>query len=368
MQLASTAAGSSSVWLRSVLENSPETVIILNEQGLIVSTLQSKDACGFEQTIGDGENYLEFIHAGDRTQFVGAMREVGSNPLSRARWEGRIRDAEGNYRWVDCTITAQYLDAEVPALVLYQRDIHSRRTAEAERLEALTLSNLRLEEFAYMAAHDLREPLRAISLYTQILFKNTLMNAETTQMVGFVREGTARMFALIDSLLSYARTGAHEPTQDVDLQRATAQAIQNLSTEIEGSHAHVIVGQLPTVRSNEIQIVRLFQNLLSNAIKFRSTRPIEIHVTAERVGQNLAVKITDNGLGISPEDQARIFQPFVRLANPAVRGTGLGLAVCKKIVEGIGGSLRVESAVGVGSSFIFTIKSGAEHGLPDGAA
>jgi len=214
---------------------------------------------------------------------------------------------------------------------------------------------LRLEEFAYTAAHDLREPLRAIALYTQILFKDIAMNPQTMQMVEFVRDGTTHMFSLIDSLLSYARTGAHEPTKDVDLQRAAAQAIHNLNTEIEGSKATVIVGRLPTVRSNEIQLVRLFQNLLSNAIKFRGPRPLEIHVTAERAGQVWAIRIADNGLGISPEDQSRIFEPFVRLVNPAIRGTGLGLAVCKKIVEGMGGSLRVESAAGVGSAFIFTL-------------
>ena len=362
LQLASPAPAPSSLWLRSVIENSPETVIVLDQRGLILNALWSKDAFGCQQTIGVGEKYLEFIHPGDRTPFSEAVREVGSNPLSRARWEGRIHDSDENYRWVDCTITSQYLDSEVPAIVMYQRDVHSKKTAQAERLEELTRSNLRLEEFAYTVAHDLREPLRAISLYTQILFKHTVMNAETTQMLEFVRDGTARMFTLIDSLLSYARTGAHEPAQDVDLQRAAAQAIQNLSIQIKDSHANLIVGHLPTVRSDEIQLVRLFQNLLSNAIKFRGERPLEIHVTAERAGQNWAIKIADNGLGISSGDQSRIFQPFVRLVNPAIRGTGLGLAVCKKIVEGMGGSLRVESATGVGSTFIFTLQAD----VPDG--
>jgi signal transduction histidine kinase len=343
--------------LRSVLENSPETVVVLDQQGLILNAVWSKEDFARQQNMKAGESYPAFIHPGDRAQFEDAMRALASAPLARSRWEGRIHDAGGNYRWVDSTITSQYLDSAEAALVVYQRDVHSRRTEEAERLEELTRSNLRLEEFAYTAAHDLREPLRAIALYTQILFKDIAMDAETRQMVEFVRDGTARMFTLIESLLSYARTGAYEPTQDVDLGRAAAQAIQNLSTEIAASHANVIVGHLPTLRSNEIQLVRLFQNLLSNAIKFRGARPLEINVTAEQTGQDWSVKITDNGLGISCADQSRIFEPFVRLANPAIRGTGLGLAVCKKIVEGMGGSLRVESALGLGSAFIFTLGS-----------
>ena len=330
----------------------------------MLNIIRSTDALGSYQNIRVGESYMDFIHPDDRTQFRGAMQEVGSKRLGRVQWEGRIHDSDDNYRWVDSMITSQYLESGAAALVLYERDIHSRRTADAERLEELTRSNLRLEEFAYTAAHDLREPLRSISLYTQLLFKHTEMNAETKEMAEFVRNGTARMFSLIESLLLYARTGAPEPPEAVDLQHAAAQAMQDLSTEIEGSHAKVIVGQLPTVRSNEIQVVRLFQNLLSNAIKFRSARPIEIYVTAERTGHNWAVKITDNGLGISPEDQSRIFEPFVRLANPDIRGSGLGLAVCKKIVEGMGGSLRVESAIGLGSTFIFTMGPDDDDGLP----
>jgi PAS domain S-box-containing protein len=355
VQLASTAAGPSSVWLQSVLENSPETVIVLDQHGLILNAPWAREDSACQQDIRVGESYLDFIHPSDRKQFEEALRELASTPRTRSHWEGRIHNADGNYRWVDSTITSQYLDSKDAALVVYQRDVHSRKTEEAERLEELTRSNLRLEEFAYTAAHDLREPLRAIALYTQILFTDAAMDAETRQMVEFVREGTARMFTVIDSLLSYARTGAHEPAQDVDLQRAAAQAIQNLSTEIAACHANVIVGHLPTVRSNEIQLVRLFQNLLSNAIKFRGARPLEIHVTAERAGQDWSVSVADNGLGISPEDQSRIFEPFVRLVNPAICGTGLGLAVCKKIVEGMGGTLRVESATGIGSAFIFTL-------------
>jgi signal transduction histidine kinase len=119
---------------------------------------------------------------------------------------------------------------------------------------------------------------------------------------------------------------------------------------------------LPIVRGNEIHLVRLFQNLISNAVKYRREDPVEIHVTAGRRGLDWVIRIADNGLGIAPENQARVFMPFVRLANRDVPGTGLGLAVCRKIVEGLGGDIWVESELGAGATFCFTIAA-AEPGI-----
>ena len=140
-----------------------------------------------------------------------------------------------------------------------------------------------------------------------------------------------------------------------DLQHAVAQATQNMALAIQVSGATVTVDRLPIVRSNEIHLVRLFQNLISNAVKYRREDPVEIHVTAERRGPDWVIRIEDNGLGIAPDNQARVFMPFIRLANRDVPGTGLGLAVCKKIVEGLGGTIWVESELGAGSTFCFTL-------------
>ena len=151
--------------------------------------------------------------------------------------------------------------------------------------------------------------------------------------------------------------------QSVDLQDAGAQARQNLALAIEAGGARVTVDRLPIVRGNEIHMVRLFQNLISNAVKYRREDPVEIHVTAERRGPDWVIRIADNGLGIGPEDQARVFMPFIRLANRDVPGTGLGLAVCKKIVEGLGGAIWVESQLGAGSTFCFTIAAAEEENV-----
>lgn len=190
------------------------------------------------------------------------------------------------------------------------------------------------------------------------------MDTDAKRVAKFIVDGAARMSTLVDDLLSFASTGMHEPLQCVDLQHAVAQATQNLALAIQASGAMVTVDRLPIVRSNEIHLVRLFQNLISNAVKYRGEGPVEIHVTAEQCGPGWVIRIEDNGLGIAPENQARVFMPFIRLANRDVPGTGLGLAVCKKIVEGLGGTICVESELGAGSTFCFTITAEEEGILP----
>jgi len=186
------------------------------------------------------------------------------------------------------------------------------------------------------------------------------MNPKAKQTAKFIVDGAARMSTLVDDLLFFASTGMHEPPRCVDLQQAVAQATLNLAPAIEASRAIVTVGKLPIVRSNEIHLVRLFQNLISNPLKYRAENPVEIHVTAEQRGPRWVISIGDNGIGIAPEHQTRVFMPFVRLVNRDVPGTGLGLAVCKKIVEGLGGTRWIESELGAGSAFCFTIVASEE--------
>ncbi len=233
-----------------------------------------------------------------------------------------------------------------------------------QHAEEIARCNLRLEEFAYAAAHDLREPLGAISAFTEMLVRQTVMDANAKQTAKFIVDGAARMSTLVDDLLSFASTGMHVPPRCVDLQDAVAQARQNLALDIKASGATVTVGRLPIVLSNEIHLVRLFQNLMSNALKYRGEIPLEIHVTAGQRGPDWVIRIEDNGLGIAPGHQARIFMPFIRLANRDVPGTGLGLAVCKKIVEGFGGTIWVESELGAGSTFCFTIATTVGISVP----
>jgi light-regulated signal transduction histidine kinase (bacteriophytochrome) len=187
------------------------------------------------------------------------------------------------------------------------------------------------------------------------------MDADASRLAKYIVEGAARMSCLVDDLLSFATTGMHEPPQGVDLEGAVAQAIQNLTVAVRESGATVTIGRLPAVRGNQIHLVRLFQNLIDNAVKYRREDPIHIHVTAERRGPDWVIGIKDNGLGIAPEYQESVFLPFKRLANRNVPGTGLSLAVCKRIIEEFGGTIWVESELGVGSTFCFTIPDATDR-------
>jgi len=305
-----------------------------------------------------GRNCLEFIHPEDRDHSRRALRDALTNRPGPCQWDARVRCKDGHYSWIESTASNFLLEPEVQAIVIHQRNIDARKAVEAERLqqsEQLAKSNLRLEEFAYTAAHDLREPLRTIAVYTEILVRQIKPDTKSTQTAKFIIDGATRMSALVDDLLSFASTGVHEPPRWVDLQHAVAEATLNLQPVIEASGAIVTVEKLPIVRSNEIHLVRLFQNLISNAVKYRGENPATIHISAEQQGSEWVISIVDNGIGIAPEHQARVFMPFVRLADRNIPGTGLGLAACKNIVESLGGTIWVKSEPGAGSTFCFTL-------------
>jgi len=344
---------------RSLIENSPDAISLIDTQGeILYGSPSTTKLFGYLPEELVGRNYLELIHPEDRDHSSRALEEVLYKPPGPLQWDARVRHKDGNYCWVESTVSNLLFESEVQAMVVHQRDINARRTAEVvsrRHAEELVRSNVRLEEFAYTAAHDLREPLRAISSYVDILVQKTQMDPNTRQMAKFIVDGAARMSTLIDDLLSFASTGVQEPPQRVDLQHAVAQATQNLAQAIKVSGALVTVDRLPVVRGHEIHLVRLFQNLISNAVKYRGEEPVEIQVTAEQRGPDWVLRVKDNGLGIAPEDRVRVFMPFIRLAKRNVPGTGLGLAVCKKLVEGWGGSIWLESELGAGSTFCFTI-------------
>jgi PAS domain S-box-containing protein len=344
---------------RSLVENSPDAISLIDSQGeILYGSASTTKIFGYHPEELLGRNCLELIHPEDRDHSGRALQDVLAKPPGPCQWDARVRRKDGTYSWVESTVSNLLFEREVQAIVIHQRNIDARKATEAERrhhADQLAQSNLRLEEFAYTAAHDLREPLRAISVYTEMLIQETQMDTKAKQKAKFIVDGAARMSALVDDLLSFASTGMHEAPRCVDLQHAVAQATLNLTPAIEASGAIVTVARLPIVRSNEIHLVRLFQNLISNALKYRGESPVQIHVTAEQRGPGWVISIGDNGIGIAPEHQTRVFMPFVRLANRDVPGTGLGLAVCKKIVNGLGGTIWVESELGAGSTFSFTI-------------
>ncbi len=241
-------------------------------------------------------------------------------------------------------------------------DITERRRAEEalrERSEALERSNKELEQFAYIASHDLQEPLRMVSSYTQLLerrYKDQL-DADAHDFIHFAVDGANRMQRLINDLLAYSRVGTRgKPFEKTYGEVVIDQALDNLRTAIEGSGAVITHDPLPTVMADEAQLLQLFQNLIGNAIKFRGDQLPQVHVGVERRGGEWQFSVHDNGIGIDPQYYERIFVIFQRLhSKEEYPGTGIGLAVCKKIVERHGGTIWVESQPGEGSTFYFTI-------------
>lgn len=254
----------------------------------------------------------------------------------------------------------------------------ARDITELKRRDAdLKRSNAELEQFAYVASHDLQEPLRMVASYTQLLAKRYKgkLDADADEFIAYAIDGATRMQALISDLLAYARVGTRgKSPRPTDCQAVLDQALRNLQARIEDQDAVVTHDPLPTVMGDETQLIQLFQNLISNAIKFRGDGPPRIHISAQNSSeirnlegnkpntQDLTPKtewvfsVRDNGIGIDPQYADRIFVIFQRLhSKTEYPGTGIGLAICKRIVERHGGRIWVESQPGAGTVFSFTL-------------
>lgn len=234
-----------------------------------------------------------------------------------------------------------------------------RTMAELER------SNAELEQFAYIISHDLQEPLRMVASYTQLLekrYKGSL-DADADEFIAYAVDGARRMQNMIQSLLSYSRVGTRgKPFEPTECESVFKQALANLKVTIDESGAGVTHDPLPRVMADETQLIQLFQNLLANAIKFRGEEQPRIHVSAKEDSNECLFSVSDNGIGINPGYFDRIFVIFQRLhGREEYPGTGIGLSVCKRIVERHGGRIWVESQPGEGSTFHFTIPRGGEE-------
>jgi len=253
-------------------------------------------------------------------------------------------------------------------------EVMERKRAEAvlgQRSQELARSNAELEQMAYVASHDLQEPLRMVASYMELLEQRYADRLDTNahEFIGFAVEGAKRMKALIQDLLAYSRVGTHvKPFQPIDCTAAAEMAISSVRLAITESRAHVRCDPLPTVMGDAVQMTQLFQNLIDNAIKFQREHSPEIYIHAELEDGFWRLSVQDNGIGIGPEYFERIFVMFQRLhSRSRYSGTGIGLALCKKIVEHHGGRIWVESLPGRGSTFIFTLPQNADassHNAP----
>lgn len=269
----------------------------------------------------------------------------------------------GHVEWLQWEVRPWHHDDDtVGGMLIFVQLVTKRKQLELElqeQKEELKRSNLDLEHFAYAASHDLQEPLRAISGCAQALQESAKERLEEfdNELIEHVVDGATRMRTLILDLLEYARVESHGKNHEtVNLQSVVDAGVADLSVSLEESDGTISCGPLPYVEGDRAQLTRLLQNLLSNALKYRGEKPPEIVISAERRGDFWEIAVEDNGIGMSPDYFEKIFVIFQRLHTRGdYPGTGIGLALCKKIVERHGGEIWVESTPDVGSKFFFTL-------------
>jgi PAS domain S-box-containing protein len=306
----------------------------------------------------------EVSHPDDRDVTDAERARIRKGEIESARFEKRyIRGDDGAVIWADIAIALVRDVFGVPQYeVAIFDDITDRKQAEAALQEAhedLKRSNAELEQFAYVASHDLQEPLRMVASYTQLLGRRyeSKLDHDAREFMAYIVDGASRMKQLIEDLLAYSRVGIKGANfKTVSADAALRRALFNLRAAIEEAGAVVTNDPMPTLPADEVQLGQLLQNLIGNALKFRSASVPRIHIKTTELDHEWKFEVRDNGIGIEPQYYERIFMVFQRLHNKGeYPGTGIGLAICKKVVERHGGRIWVESRPGEGSSFFFTL-------------
>ena len=348
-------------YARNLLETSLDALVTISAEGKItdVNTATEKiTGTSRERLIGsDFADYFtepEMARAGYLKVFE--QGQVMDYPLAIRHTSGAITEVLYN--------ASVYRNEQGKVLGVFAaaRDITARKRAEDKLLGVLAeleRSNNDLEQFASIASHDLQEPLRMVASYTQLLAERYegQLDEKAKKYITYAVDGAVRMQRLVNDLLTYSRISTRgNPIEITDSHSILGEAIRNLAATIEESKAIVTNDELPMVRADVSQFVQLFQNLLANAIKFRGENFPHVHVSALDEGREWVFSVRDNGIGIDRQYADRIFVIFQRLhTRQEYPGTGIGLAVCKRIVERHGGKIWFESEPGKGSTFFFTV-------------
>jgi PAS domain S-box-containing protein len=347
-------------WRNKYFSFSHDLLCVANPEGFFLKVNPAfKKVLGYDIQDLLARPFLDFVHPDDKTATLEAIKHIEAEH-SLEHFRNRYRCKNGDYRWLEWNSIAPRLQEGL--IYAAARDVTEMVEYDEERQRLsieLKRSNADLEQFAYVASHDLQEPLRAVAGCVQVIqkrYKGTL-DPNADELIGHTVDGVDRMQTLINDLLDFSRVSRkRDKPVTTDLSLALDRALKNLEMSLAESGAVVTCDPLPTILADQGQIVRVFQNLIGNALKFCGAAKPLIHVSASSEEAMWKVSVRDNGIGIKSEYQERIFVLFQRLHTRAeYPGTGIGLAICKRIVERHGGQISVESEPGKGSTFYFTL-------------
>lgn len=362
-----------------LFDSAPDAQLIVDAEGTITLVNDMAETMfGYPRSELIGAKVEILIPQAARTRHVSHRESYNQHP--NARPMGLLTDLsairrDGKTVPVEISLSPAHIDQQL-SIIVSIRDVTERKQRERllkRQAEDLARSNKELERFGYIASHDLQEPLRMVSSYVQLLsrrYKGKL-DDDADEFINYAVDGANRMQSLINDLLDYSRVGHSKLNYRlIEVEDTLRTALTNLQPSIEESHAIIEYSHLPKLNGLAIELTQLFQNLISNAIKYRSDRPLKVYVSCSDEGDNWRFSVADNGIGIEPKHHEKIFEVFRRLhAKDDYPGTGIGLAVCKKIAELHEGKIWVESAPGMGSVFYFTISKQlgeVVNGISDG--
>jgi PAS domain S-box-containing protein len=348
---------------RSLVESLEEGVLMVDEQGRLVTANPSA-----RRILGmDPERILAPNHSDPDWFFVGAdgapLDEL-ARPLRVTAASGRpqvgvslgLRRPDGTTRWLSVSTRAVEPEREGPYTVVVSfSDVTEERKAAA----ALERSNAELQQFAYVASHDLSEPLRMVSSYLGLLRRRYQgrLDPDADEFIEYAVDGASRMRSLIEALLAYSRAGRGEDPERVELGSVAADVLRSLAAAVVEAGAEIEISELPVVMGDRAQLEQLLQNLVANALKFREDRRAQVWVRAEPSTNGMAqISVADGGIGVPRDQREQVFEMFGRLHDrEAYEGTGIGLAICRKIVERHGGRIWIDERDGGGAVFRFTL-------------
>ncbi|MBN2754518.1 MAG: PAS domain S-box protein, partial [Candidatus Goldbacteria bacterium] len=349
----------SEMYYKALTEESSDVIMVMDENGLIkYASRASVKVLGYTPAELEGRPFSSFSPGFKQDSFMEKVKGLPAGVIENS--EVRAKTKDNRLTVLDLTIKKMFDDPVVRGIVLNMRDITERKKTEDRMKKViwqLEQTNSELEQFAYVASHDLKEPLRMISNYLGLIKirHKSEFSGETIEFMDFALSGTKRMFELIQALLTYSRIGRRNvETDSVNLNNIIDLIAGDFSAALDGGK--IIHDDLPVIRANKIEMVQLFTNLIGNAVKFRSEKPPVIHVAAEEKEEDWVITVSDNGIGLDKQYEERVFGLFERLhSDDEYPGTGIGLTICKKIVVNLGGAIWIESEPGQGTKVKFTI-------------